>query len=92
MGCWAMVGDYSEDSSGKENLNLLLRLARVETSVNSRNVKGIWVLEGLLQVARMLGASAASHGNIGCLRGFQGFVRRSAHSKVVRGLREIQED
>ena len=75
-----------------QELNRLLRLAWVETSMNSRNIKGVWVLEGLLQVARMLGASAASHGNIGCLRGFQGFVQRSAHSKVVRGLREIQED
>ena len=48
MGCWAMVGDYSEDSSGKENLNLLLRLARVETSVDlkSRRTK---ILEGRLQ-------------------------------------------
>ena len=45
MGCWAMVGDYNEDSSIEENLNLLLHLARVETSANSRNVEevaGTW--------------------------------------------------
>ena len=34
MGCWAMVGDYSKDSSSKDNLNLLLRLTRVEASVD----------------------------------------------------------
>ena len=39
VGCCEMVGDYYDDSSIKENLNLLLCLARVETSVNSRNVK-----------------------------------------------------
>ena len=33
---YAMVGDYYDDSSGKENLNLLLRLARVETNVDSK--------------------------------------------------------
>ena len=37
VGCCAMVGDYYNDSSVKENLNLLLRLTQVETSANSRN-------------------------------------------------------
>ena len=35
VGCCEMVGDYNDDSSIKENLNLLLRLARVETNVDS---------------------------------------------------------
>ena len=48
MGCWAMVGDYSEDSSGEENLNLLLRLARVETNVDLKDQR-TKVLEGHLQ-------------------------------------------
>ena len=30
-----MVGDYYDDSSVKENLNLLLRLTRVEANVDS---------------------------------------------------------
>ena len=51
VGCCEMVGDYYDDSSVKENLNLLLHLARVETSANSRNVEGSQGLEGLLQVS-----------------------------------------
>ena len=35
VGCCEMVGDYSEDSSVEENLNLLLCLTWVEVSVNS---------------------------------------------------------
>ena len=35
MGCCEMVGDYYGDSSVKENLNLLLRLTRVEANVDS---------------------------------------------------------
>ena len=34
VGCCAMVGDYYDDSSVEENLNLLLRLAWVETNVD----------------------------------------------------------
>ena len=48
MGCWAMVEDYSEDSSGKENLNLLLCLAWVETNVDLKDRRAK-VLEGHLQ-------------------------------------------
>ena len=50
MGCCAMVGDYYDDSSVKENLNLLLRLARVETSANSEMSMRSEVFEGLLPV------------------------------------------
>ena len=35
VGWCGMLGDYYDDSSVKENLNLLLRLARVETNVDS---------------------------------------------------------
>ena len=35
VGCCKMVGDYDDDSSIKENLNLLLRLTRVEANVDS---------------------------------------------------------
>ena len=39
VGWYEMVGDYYDDSSVKENLNLLLRLARVETNVDSKITK-----------------------------------------------------
>ena len=35
VGWCEMVGDYDDDSSVKENLNLLLRLTRVEANVDS---------------------------------------------------------
>ena len=60
VGCCEMVGDYYNDSSVKENLNLLLRLTRVEANVDSKTAKGQRILEGLLQGTRELGASAAS--------------------------------
>ena len=37
MGCCAMVGDYDDDSSGKENLNLLLHLAQIETNIDLKD-------------------------------------------------------
>ena len=48
VGCWAMVGDYNEDSSSKENLNLLLCLTRVEANVDLKDRRAK-VLEGRLQ-------------------------------------------
>ena len=57
-----MVGDYYDDSSVKENLNLLLRLTQVEAIVDLKD-KGKGVLEGCLQEQGMLGASAATPGN-----------------------------
>ena len=43
-----MVGDYNEDSSSKENLNLLLCLTRVEANVDLKDRRAK-VLEGRLQ-------------------------------------------
>ena len=37
VGWCEMVGDYCEDSSVEENLNLLLRLTRVEANVDLRD-------------------------------------------------------
>ena len=54
MGCWAIVGDYSEDSSSKENLNLLLCLAWVETNVDLKGLRAK-VLEGHLQENKDVG-------------------------------------
>ena len=39
VGCCEMVGDYYDDSSIKENLNLLLRLTWVEANVDSKTAK-----------------------------------------------------
>ena len=54
MGCWAMVGNYREDSSSKENLNLLLCLARVETNIDLKDRRAK-VLEGCLQENKDVG-------------------------------------
>ena len=62
VGCCEMVGDYYDDISVKENLNLLLRLTRVEANVDLKD-KGKGFLEGRLQEQRMLGASAATPSN-----------------------------
>ena len=70
VGCCEMVGDYYGDSSVKENLNLLLRLTRVETSIDSKVDEGTrGSLKGFFK-GRRLGASAAS-------QTFQGFTRRA---------------
>ena len=54
MGCWAMVGDYNEDSSSEENLNLLLRLTQVEANVDLKD-RSAEVLEGRLQENKDVG-------------------------------------
>ena len=63
VGCCEMVGDYYNNSSIEENLNLLLHLARVETSVDSKMAKGQGILEGRLQGTQVLGASSATLSN-----------------------------
>ena len=66
----------------------LLRLTRVEANVDLKD-KGKGVPEGRLQEQRMLGASAATPGNDRLLREFKDEgLQASAHSKVVRGLRD----
>ena len=71
VGCWAMVGDYIEDSSVKKNLNLLLRLTWVGPRVDLKQ-RRLRSLEGLLQESRMLGASTTTPGNEQLLKEFQG--------------------
>ena len=63
VGCHEMVGDYFDDSSVEENLNLLLRLAWVETSIDSKMAKEQGILEGRLQGTQVLGASSATLSN-----------------------------
>ena len=70
--CYEMVGDYYDDSSVKENLNLLLRLTRVEANVDSKTTRESRILEGLLQGTYALGASAASLSNYRLHKTFQG--------------------
>ena len=49
MGCCEMVGDYYGDSSVKENLNLLLCLARIETNVDSKAMRDEGSLKGIFK-------------------------------------------
>ena len=89
VGCCEMVGDYCNDSSVEENLNLLLRLTRVEANVDSKITKQQRILEGRLQGTQMLGASLAALSNDRLHKRFQRFKTRSAHSRVVRRLLEV---
>ena len=73
VGCCEMVGDYYDDSSVEENLNLLLRLTRIEANVDLRITEGQGILEGLLQRAHMLGASTAALGNNRLCKRFRRF-------------------
>ena len=57
MGCCEMVGDYNDDSSVKENLNLLLRLTRVEANVDSLDEGLLGFLKGRLRRTRYKGDS-----------------------------------
>ena len=95
VGCCEMVGDYYDDSSVKENLNLLLRLTRIEANVDSderqgflegrlQGTRGRGGFEGLLQRAEVLGASAASLSNDRLRKTFQGFTKeRTLKSSTV---------
>ena len=68
----------------------MLRLTRVEANIDLKD-KGKGVPEGRLQEQRMLGASAATPSNNRLLREFKDEgLQASAHSRVVRRLREIQ--
>ena len=71
VGCCEMVGDYYDDSSIEENLNLLLRLTRVETNIDSKITKRQRILEGHLQGTQMLGASSATLSNDRLRKRFQ---------------------
>ena len=62
VGWCEMVGDYYEDSSVEENLNLLLRLTQLEANVDSKVLKGQGFLRDFLK-GQGLGASAASLSN-----------------------------
>ena len=69
---------------------VVLHLTRVEANIDLKD-KGKGVLEGHLQEQGMLGASAATPSNNRLLREFKDEgLQASAHSRVVRRLREIQ--
>ena len=64
----------------------LLRLARVETNIDSKDDEGQGVLEGRLQGSRVLGASAATPGNRRSLREFkvkEVYKERTLRSSVM---------
>ena len=44
-----MVGDYNDDSSVEENLNLLLRLTRVEVSIDLKRQRDDKFLKGFFK-------------------------------------------
>ena len=57
-----MVGDYSDDSSSKENLNLLLHVTRVEANVDLKDRRQRF-LKGVFKKTKMSGTSATTPGN-----------------------------
>ena len=87
MGCCEMVGDYYDDSSVKENLNLLLRLARIETNVDSKTAKRQGILEGRLQGAQVLGASAAVLSNRRLHKRFKDLYKERTLESSAKTLR-----
>ena len=50
VGCWAMVGDYSSNGSGRKNLNLLLCLTRIEASIDLKDLRPRVFLKGFSRV------------------------------------------
>ena len=70
MGCCEMVGDYYDDSSVKENLNLLLRLTRVEANIDSKMAKGLRSLKGFFKGQGCWGLPQRLLATIGCIREF----------------------
>ena len=104
VGCCEMVGDYYDDSSVKENLNLLLRLTRVEANVDSLDEGLLGFLEGCLRRTKYKGdlrgflkrrgcwgLPQLLLATVGCYEEFKvEGLQGSVHSRVVRRLREIQ--
>ena len=88
MGWCEMVGDYYDDSSVKENLNLLLHLTRVEANVDSKMSREQGSLKGFFK-GRRLGAPQQVLAAVGCVRCSKVYTK-SVHSRVVQRLREIQ--
>ena len=88
VGYCEMLGDYYDDSSVKENLNLLLRLARVETNVDSKIAKGQGILEGRLQGTWVLGASAAAPSNDRLRKRFKGLDKECTLGSSAKTQRD----
>ena len=70
MGCWAMVGVYNDESSSKENLNLLLHLTWVEANVDLKDRRRRF-LKGIFKKTRVSGAPATTPGNYRLHREFE---------------------
>ena len=80
VGCCEMVGDYYDDSSVKENLNLLLRLTRVEANVDLKD-KGEGFLKGVFKSERCWGLPQQLLATSGCLGSSRTKVYRLAHTQ-----------
>ena len=82
VGCCAMVGDYYDDSSVEENLNLLLHLARVEANVDSTRRETRGSLKGVFKGERCWGLPQRLLTVDGCSRSFKGQgLSRGAHTQ-----------
>ena len=86
-----MVGDYYDDSSVKENLNLLLCLTQVEANIDSRRERGKGSLKGFFKGQGCWGLPQLTLGNDRLRKSFSRFKTKSAHSRVVRRLLEIRK-
>ena len=91
MDCCEMVGDYFDDSSVEENLNLLLRLARVGTSVDSKiwqrsteSLKGVFKGHGRWGLPQRLLAT------VSCIRGFWGLYKERTLGSSAKTLRSLE--
>ena len=80
MGCWAMVEDYVDDSSSKENLNFLLCLTGVEASIDLKR-QGQRFLKGIFKKTRMSGASTTTPGNSRLHRELKARSAKGAHTQ-----------
>ena len=78
--CCEMVGDYYEDSSVEENLNLLLRLTRVEANVDLKD-KGEGFLKGVFKSKGCWGLPQQLLATIGCLGSSRTKVNRQARTQ-----------
>ena len=88
VGCCEMVGDYYKDSSVEENLNLLLRLTRVEVSIDSETLKGQGSLKGFFKGTSAGDFRSKSLATIGCVRRFKGYTRKCTLESSTKTLRD----
>ena len=87
VGWCEMVGDYYDDSSVEENLNLLLRLTRVEANVDSEVSREQGFLRDFLK-EQELGASSASLSNDRLHKTYQGVYKERTLKSSMKTQRD----